>query len=188
MAQRNHPPFSETNLAELVALSDLISRTIAEVVAEYAAARDPPCPSATSASSNNTNSSTTNELEGTPPKLAKAFRVLNAACADVCGRVGNPGQVVMKKFQALQEPASMLIVPDSKCAELLLHERSGLPVDKLAQTPRVDAEKLNRLIHFLAAKHNFTEIKPNIFVDNRLSVKFSDADVADDPFLDEWLH
>ncbi|KAJ7785725.1 hypothetical protein B0H16DRAFT_1707972 [Mycena metata] len=171
--------FSEANLAELVSLADLVSRTVKEIAEEYAAARDPGFSSPSDPQPSE---------DDIPPRVAKAFRVLDAACADMSGRVGNPGQLVMKKFQALQEPASMLIAPDSKFAELLLHERSALPVDQLAQSPRVDAEKLRRLINFLATKHNFTEIRPNIFLDNRLNVKFSDADVLDDPFMDEWLH
>ncbi|KAJ7609301.1 hypothetical protein B0H17DRAFT_1221417 [Mycena rosella] len=52
--------------------------------------------------------------ETTSPKLARAVRILDAACAQLSFSVGSPGHVVINKSYGCQEPACMLVATDPK--------------------------------------------------------------------------
>lgn len=79
---------SESGLTEIVALADLIARTVKDVVAEYTnAGVSMPSLASTAPGSFDT-------PESVPPKLAKAVRILDAACAQLSFSVGSPGHVI----------------------------------------------------------------------------------------------
>ncbi|KAJ7214521.1 S-adenosyl-L-methionine-dependent methyltransferase [Mycena pura] len=160
----------ESGLDEIVALADLISRTVEDVVAEYAAA-GVSMPSLAS-----TTPGPFDTPESVPPKLAKATRILDAACAQLSFSVGNPGHVITNKCYGFQEPACMLVVTDAKIADLLLNKPNGVHIDELSRKTGIDAGKLGRVLRLLSTKHCFAEIKPDVFANNRLSMKLLSTD------------
>ncbi|KAJ6573975.1 S-adenosyl-L-methionine-dependent methyltransferase [Mycena vulgaris] len=163
-------PASESGLTEIVALADLISRTVKNVAAEYAEA------GVSMPSLSSTAPGPFDTPETAPPKLAKAVRILDAACAQLSFSVGSPGHVVTNKGYGFQEPACMLVATDAKIADLLLNKPAGVHVDELSLKTGIDAEKLGRVLRLLATKHCFVEIKPNVFANNRLSMKLVSTD------------
>ncbi|KAJ7284873.1 S-adenosyl-L-methionine-dependent methyltransferase [Mycena rebaudengoi] len=158
-------PALEAGLADLVALADLISSAVKDIVSEYtdAGAILPPLSS--------TAPGPFDTPETVPIKIAKAARIIDAACAQLSYSVGSPGHVITNKCYGFQEPACMLVATDAKIADHLLNKPEGVHVDDLGQKTRIDAEKLGRVLRLLATKHCFTEVKPNVFANNRLSMK-----------------
>ncbi|KAJ7482294.1 S-adenosyl-L-methionine-dependent methyltransferase [Mycena galericulata] len=161
---------SQTGLTEITALAELISSTVKDVVAEYTAA-GVALPSLAS-----TAPGPFDTPESVPPKLAKAIRILDAACAQLSFTVGSPGHVITNKSYGFQEPACLLVATDAKIADLLLNKPEGLHIDELASKTGIDAGKLGRVLRLLSTKHCFAEVKPNVFTNNRLSVKLLSTD------------
>ncbi|KAJ7634566.1 S-adenosyl-L-methionine-dependent methyltransferase [Roridomyces roridus] len=159
-----------SGIAEIVALADLISSTVKDVVAEYGAA------GVNLPSLSSTTPGPFETPESTPPKLTKAIKTLDAACSQLMYTVGSPGHVIANKCYAIQEPACMLVAVDSKIADHLLNKPEGLHVDELSKLTGVDSGKLARVLRLLCTKHCFAEIKPNVFVNNRLSMKLVSSD------------
>ncbi|KAJ6501494.1 S-adenosyl-L-methionine-dependent methyltransferase [Mycena vitilis] len=165
---------SKTGLAEIVALADLISSTVQDVAAEYSAA-------GTSLPSLSSTAPGPFDSPGSvSPKLARAVRILDAACAQLIFSVGSPGHVMLNKTYGIQEPTCMLVAADAKIADLLFEKPDGVHVDDLAGRTGIDAGKLSRVLRYLATKHCFAEIKPNVFANNRLSMKLLSTDPVSD--------
>ena len=92
----------------------------------------------------------------------------------------------------------MLVVTDARIADLLLNKPEGVHVEVLAEQSGLDAGKLGRILRLLATKHCFKEgishpslpggshstltilpplqVKPNVFANNRLSMKLLSVD------------
>jgi hypothetical protein len=81
-------PALEAGLADLVALADLISSAVKDIVSEYtdAGAILPPLSS--------TAPGPFDTPETVPIKIAKAARIIDAACAQLSYSVGSPGHVI----------------------------------------------------------------------------------------------
>ncbi|KAJ6628892.1 S-adenosyl-L-methionine-dependent methyltransferase [Mycena sp. CBHHK59/15] len=161
---------SDSGVTNIVALADLISSAVKDVVAEYSAA-GVPMPSLSS-----TVPGPFDTPEATPFKLAKAIRVIDAACAQLMFSVGSPGHVITNKCYGFQEPACMLVATDAKIADHLLNKPEGAHVDELSRKTGIDAGKLGRVLRLLATKHCFSEVAPNVFANNRLSMKLLSTD------------
>ncbi|KAJ7704582.1 S-adenosyl-L-methionine-dependent methyltransferase [Mycena rosella] len=161
---------SESGLTEIVALADLISRTVKDVVAEYTAA------GVSMPSLSSTAPGPFDMPETTSPKLARAVRILDAACAQLSFSIGSPGHVVINKSYGCQEPACMLVATDAKIADLLLDKPAGVHIDELGLKTGIDPGKLGRVLRLLATNHCFTEVQPNVYANNRLSMKLLSSD------------
>ncbi|KAJ7487261.1 S-adenosyl-L-methionine-dependent methyltransferase [Mycena galericulata] len=164
----SHQP--ESGLAEITALADLITQTVKDVVAEYTAA------GAALPSLASTAPGPFDTPESVPLKLAKAVRILDAACAQLSFTVGSPGHVITNKAYGMKEPACLLVATDAKIADLLLNKPQGLHIDEIARKTGIDAGKLGRVLRLLSTKHCFAEVKPNVFTNNRLSMKLLSTD------------
>ncbi|KAJ7634558.1 S-adenosyl-L-methionine-dependent methyltransferase [Roridomyces roridus] len=163
---------SASGLTEILALAELVSNSVKDVVAEYSAAGF--ClPSLSSTACGPWDSM---ESIVTRPKLAKAVKTLDAACSQLMFAVGSPGHVIANKCYGIQEPACMLVATDAKIADHLLDKPEGVHVDELSKLTAIDSGKLARVLRLLCTKHCFAEIKPNVFVNNRLSMKMVSSD------------
>ncbi|KAJ7634560.1 S-adenosyl-L-methionine-dependent methyltransferase [Roridomyces roridus] len=160
----------KSGLAEIVALADLISSTVKDVVADYGAA------GVNLPSLSSTTPGPFETPESTPPKFAKAIKTLDAACSQLMYTVGSPGHVIANKSYGIQEPACMLVAADAKIADHLLDKPEGVHVDELSKLMGINSGKLARVLRLLCTKHCFAEIKPNVFVNNRLSMKMVSSD------------
>ncbi|KAJ7619475.1 S-adenosyl-L-methionine-dependent methyltransferase [Roridomyces roridus] len=126
-----------SSLTEIVALADLISSTVKDVVAEYGA-------------------------------------------AGLMYTVGSSGHKC-----GIQEPACMRVAVEAKIADHLLNKPEGVHVDEFSRLTginsgklvhRLDSSLLVRVLRLLCTKHCFAELKPNVFVNNRLSMKMVSSD------------
>ncbi|KAJ6569600.1 S-adenosyl-L-methionine-dependent methyltransferase [Mycena capillaripes] len=149
------PTISESGLAEFVALANLISRTVKDILEEYSAA-GVSMPS----------------LFSLAPGPFDAPNTLSFS-------VGSPGHVVISKCFGFSEPTCMLIATDAKIADLL-NKPDGVHVDDLVSKTGINAGKLSRVLRLLPTKHCFAEVKPNVFANNRLSVKLFSSDPVSD--------
>ncbi|KAJ7262897.1 S-adenosyl-L-methionine-dependent methyltransferase [Mycena rebaudengoi] len=174
---------SPNGIAEIVALANLISKAVTELVDEY--------PGHFAPSLFSTQPGPFDTPDTTPPKVAKAIRTIEAACAQLSATVASPGHVILNT----QEPASMLVAADSKVADYLLDQPEGVHIDELARKTGYDGDKLGRVLRLLATKHCFIEVKPNVFANNRLSLRLVSTDpmaslighVADEGMKASWL-
>ncbi|KAJ7634571.1 S-adenosyl-L-methionine-dependent methyltransferase [Roridomyces roridus] len=164
---------SASGLTEILTLAELISSSVKDVMAEYTAAGS--ClPSLSSTAQGPFDSA---ESLATRPKLVKAIRTLDAACAQLVFTVGSPEHVMFNKSHAgIQEPTCLLIATDAKIADHLLDKPDGLHADELSRLSGIDSGRLARVLRLLCTRHCFTEVKPNVFANNRLSMKLLSTD------------
>ncbi|KAF5310051.1 hypothetical protein D9619_010480 [Psilocybe cf. subviscida] len=160
-------PYSPPNgLADLIALSQLISTAVGDIVQEYNTLGQalPPLSSVQPGPLD----------EGphlVPPRLAKAVTTIEAACAQLSFAVANPGHVMINKAYGHMEPAALLAVTDAKIADMLVGKPAGVHVGELSKQSGLDAGKLGRILRALATKHCFQEVGPDMFANNRLSMQ-----------------
>ncbi|RDB28143.1 3-O-methyltransferase 2 [Hypsizygus marmoreus] len=156
----------ETGNSQALALARIISTQVEVIIAEYTAAGQ------SLPSLHSTTVGPFDTPERSSANLSKAIQVIEGACAQLCATVASPGHVVTN----FEEPASMLVVVNGKIADLLLDRPEGVHVDELAKQAKLDSGKLGRILRLLATKHCFTEVKPNVFANNRLSMKLVSTD------------
>ncbi|GJE93466.1 O-methyltransferase [Phanerochaete sordida] len=156
--------------AQLTALVELISSSVKEVIAAYnAAGRDVP----------SLESLDEGPLEipaTTPASLTQARQIIEAACAQLCVTVAQPGDCIVNKAFACTESACLQVAAGARIADLLEGKPEGLSVDELSKLSGVDRGKLGQVLRFLATKHVYREVRPNVYANNRLSVKLLTSD------------
>ncbi|KAJ8494380.1 hypothetical protein ONZ45_g13265 [Pleurotus djamor] len=161
-------PLPTTN--EIDALAKLISDSVTVVTTEYAKARyaEP--------SLHNTKPDPFHSPELVSDRLKTAIKTIEAACAQLSATVVNPGHVIVNKAYAYMEPVLMRIAVDLRIADHLLDRPDGLHVEELSKLSDQDSGKLSRVLRMLATNHIFIEVSPNVFANNRLSMKLRSTD------------
>ncbi|KAF7430170.1 hypothetical protein PC9H_005870 [Pleurotus ostreatus] len=155
---------------DLTALVKLISDSVAVVTSEYAKAGHAP-PSLESTAQDPFHSP-----ELVPEQLAVAIKTIEAACAQLSATVTSAGHVVTNKAYNFMEPVCMSVALGAKVTEHLLDKPKGLHVDELGRLTDQDPGKLGRVLRTLATNHVYTEVTPNVFANNRLSMKLLSTD------------
>ena len=100
-----------------------------------------------------------------------------------------------------EECAALQVALDAKIADHLEDHADGLHVREIGKRSGLDSDKLGRVLRLLATKHVFREgkninnsvsfsisltfvftwiVKPNVFANNRLSVKLLSSDTNSD--------
>ncbi|KAJ7453341.1 S-adenosyl-L-methionine-dependent methyltransferase [Mycena galericulata] len=174
---------SKNGVAELLALANLISSAVTELVDEY--------PNHFTPSLYSTEPGPFDTPDTTPPKVTKIIRTIEAACAQLSTSVSSPGHVMLNA----QQPAAMLVAADAKVADHILDKPEGVHIDEIASKSGYDTDKLARVLRLLATNHIFREVKPNVFANNRLSLRLVSTDpiaafighVADEGMGASWL-
>nr|P0CT90.1 RecName: Full=3-O-methyltransferase 2; Short=Mtrase 2 [Phanerochaete chrysosporium RP-78] len=156
--------------AHLTALVELISSSVNEVISVYSAAgRD--IPSLDSLEEGFLETPAT-----TPPGLRHARQIIEAACAQLCVTIAQPGDCIVNKAFAYTESACLQVAANAKISDFLADKPDGLHTEELAKLSGVDAGKLGQVLRFLATKHVYREVRPNVYANNRLSVKLMSSD------------
>ncbi|KAG7098238.1 hypothetical protein E1B28_000202 [Marasmius oreades] len=114
------------------------------------------------------------------PEVREAIRIIEGACAQLVASVARPSHTILNKIFAYSEPACIRAVVTLKVPDLLLDEPQGLHVSEIARRANVDQGKLARIMRLLATKHCFREVKPDIFVNNRLSIQLLSTNALSD--------
>ncbi|KAF9496922.1 S-adenosyl-L-methionine-dependent methyltransferase [Pleurotus eryngii] len=157
--------------AHLTTLVQLISSAVTTVLSEYdAVGKSVP-------SLDSTEPGPFDTPEEQSEGLVKAVRIIEAACGQLAISVASPGHVMFNRSYGFKEPACLQVVTQAKIADLLLDKPEGLHVDVLARQSGLDSGKLCRILRLLATRHCFREVQPNVFANNRLSIKL----LAKDP-------
>ncbi|KAG9313700.1 S-adenosyl-L-methionine-dependent methyltransferase [Chiua virens] len=101
--------------------------------------------------------------------LKKAVRLLEGACQQLCASLAPP-QHTLHNFAMSFEWACVRVAIRAKIADVLARHPSGLHIDELAKLVGLEKGKLARVLRLLAIKGCFTEVKPNVFMNNRISL------------------
>ncbi|KAG6372999.1 S-adenosyl-L-methionine-dependent methyltransferase [Boletus reticuloceps] len=101
--------------------------------------------------------------------LKKAVRLLEGACQQLCASLAPP-QHTVHNYAMSFEWACVGVVVRAKVADALVKYPKGLHVDELAKLVNLEKGKLARVLRLLATKGCFTEVTPNIFTNNRISL------------------
>ncbi|KAF8548625.1 S-adenosyl-L-methionine-dependent methyltransferase [Imleria badia] len=101
--------------------------------------------------------------------LKKAVRLLEGACQQLCASLAPP-QHTVQNYAMSFEWACVGVVIRAKVADALEKYPKGLHVGDLAKLVNLERGKLCRVIRLLATKGCFTEVAPNIFANNRISL------------------
>ncbi|KAK7026519.1 hypothetical protein VNI00_015599 [Paramarasmius palmivorus] len=151
----------------LTTLTTLISSSVQEVLAVYASGGYS-VPSLDSIAPGPFDG----PVEDAPDRLVRAVKTIEAACTQLICTVSNPAGVIYNKANAQHEPACLLVASDARIADLLVDKPDGMHVNELAKVSSFkDEDKLGRVMRLLATRHVFREVKPNVYANNRLSVK-----------------
>ncbi|KAF9490909.1 S-adenosyl-L-methionine-dependent methyltransferase [Pleurotus eryngii] len=155
---------------DLTSLAKLISDSVAVVTSEYAkAGHSPP-----------TLESTTEDPFRSPglvsEQLKTAIKTIEAACAQLSATVASPGHVLTNV--SFVEPMCMRVALGARITDHLLNKPKGLHVDELGRLSDQDPGKLGRILRALATNHVYTEVAPNVFANNRLSMKLLSTDAV----------
>ncbi|KAF4564063.1 hypothetical protein EYR36_003314 [Pleurotus pulmonarius] len=159
---------------DLSTLAKLISDSVAVVTSEYAKAGFAP-PSLESTAQDPFHSP-----ELVPEQLKAAIKIIEAACAQLSATVASAGHVVTNKSYNFMEPVCMRVALDTRITDHLLDKPKGLHIDELGQLTDQDPGKLGRILRTLATNHVYTEVTPNVFANNRLSMKLLSTDPVSD--------
>ncbi|KAI3600732.1 S-adenosyl-L-methionine-dependent methyl transferase [Moniliophthora roreri] len=156
-----------TSNNQLTSLVSLITLSVQEVLAVYASTGQG-IPSLDSVEPGPFDG----PVENTPDRLVRAVKTIEAACTQLICTVSNPSGVVYNKANTQHEPACLLLVTDARIADFLVDKPEGMHVKQLAEASGFnDSDKLGRAMRLLATRHVFREVKPDVYANNRLSVK-----------------
>ncbi|KAH8102064.1 S-adenosyl-L-methionine-dependent methyltransferase [Cristinia sonorae] len=108
-------------------------------------------------------------------RAARAVKVVEAACAQLVATIADPGNVILTKSTAYEESACLQVALDNKIADILLDKPNGVPISTLSAETKIDEDKLSRILRLLATNHVFTEVRPNTFANNRLSIELASS-------------
>ncbi|KAG9311297.1 S-adenosyl-L-methionine-dependent methyltransferase [Chiua virens] len=154
--------FKLSTEAQLEALLDIITTSARQAIAEYKKdGNDVPT----------IHSKTFHPIDFATDTVAlrKAVRLLEGACQQLCASLAPP-QHTLHNYAMSFEWACVRVVICAKVADMLEKYPDGLHVDDLAKLVNLEKGKLTRVLRLLATKGCFTEVKPNIFANNRISL------------------
>lgn len=163
---------SSENATKLRALAKLISEGVEDTIAEYQKAGQE-VPSVDSVALG-----LLDDRETSSPKLKNAIKTIQGACGQLVASVEAPGVSITMRAMAHYDSSCLNIALTAKIADLLIGHRDGLSLDELSKTSGVDKDKLGRVLRYLATRHVFREVSPNIFANNRISVKLLSEDAV----------
>ncbi|KAF9062020.1 S-adenosyl-L-methionine-dependent methyltransferase [Rhodocollybia butyracea] len=104
------------------------------------------------------------------PSLDQQKRLVIAAAAQLIASIQTPVDVLKESVGSLYTAATLGFVIDIKLADVLNASGSkGLHVDEIAAITNVDASHLARVLRYLATRHIFRELSPDVFTNNRIS-------------------
>ncbi|KAF8067694.1 O-methyltransferase-domain-containing protein [Lyophyllum atratum] len=101
--------------------------------------------------------------------LRKAIRVLEGACEQLCTALAPPVHTIVNRGQNL-DWICLLVAIEARIADSLYGKDEGMHVEEISKSVGIESGKLARILRLLATKHVFTEVEPEIFANNRLSL------------------
>ncbi|KAG8221630.1 S-adenosyl-L-methionine-dependent methyltransferase [Butyriboletus roseoflavus] len=149
--------------AQLEALLEIINTSARQAIAEYKKGGSNDVPTIHSKAYHPI------DLATDTVALKKAVRLLEGACQQLCASLAPP-QHTLQNFAMSYDWACVALVIRAKVADVLEKYPKGLHVDELGKLVNLEKGKLARVLRLLATKGCFTEVEPNIFANNRISL------------------
>ncbi|KIJ46282.1 hypothetical protein M422DRAFT_97995, partial [Sphaerobolus stellatus SS14] len=104
------------------------------------------------------------DLEEPNTTLSDAMKTVDAACEELVATVVNP-------YRRMVDVSCICTVIDAKVPTHLKDAgEKGLSVDALSEKTGITPAKLSRVLRYLATKHIFREVEPDVFANNRYSM------------------
>ncbi|KAI0041965.1 S-adenosyl-L-methionine-dependent methyltransferase [Auriscalpium vulgare] len=101
--------------------------------------------------------------------LADTTRLIVAAAHQIIAIVRAPIETFQDYAPALYMTSSLGFVDRTDIADVLKEAPQGLHVNVISKKINVDAVNIARVLRYLASRHVFREVAPNVFANNRLS-------------------
>ncbi|VDB99932.1 unnamed protein product [Peniophora sp. CBMAI 1063] len=104
------------------------------------------------------------------PELGMAKRLVVAAAAQIIATVRSPMETVQEYGTSSYAVASLGLAVNINVADILKDSgEKGMHVKEVASRTNVSHEHLARLLRYLATRHVFREVAPDVFSNNRVS-------------------
>ncbi|KAF9073215.1 S-adenosyl-L-methionine-dependent methyltransferase [Rhodocollybia butyracea] len=108
------------------------------------------------------------------PALIRSRQLIVAAATQLIATVRPPAEFLQDAVSAMLKPAALRVIIDTNIPEVLSEEGpQGLHVNDLSVRTGVDESYLARVMRYLATRHIFRELTPNVFTHNRISTLLS---------------
>ncbi|KAF5386557.1 hypothetical protein D9615_001582 [Tricholomella constricta] len=102
--------------------------------------------------------------------LAETRRLIVAAAAQLIATVRSPVEVLQEYAPGMYMTATLGFVEETNVADIIKEGGAqGLHVKAISLRNGVDESYLARVLRFLATRHVFKEVTPNVFSNNRIS-------------------
>ncbi|KAJ3735169.1 S-adenosyl-L-methionine-dependent methyltransferase [Lentinula guzmanii] len=120
------------------------------------------------------------------PNVTAARNLIIAAATQLIATVQSPIEFVASSMGGVYDTVTLGLMVDINVPEILKEAGTqGLHVDQLASATGVDSSYLSRVLRYLAIRHVFKEVSPDVFTHNRLSSMLTKAkslkEIKEDP-------
>ncbi|KAI9451307.1 S-adenosyl-L-methionine-dependent methyltransferase [Lactarius psammicola] len=104
------------------------------------------------------------------PDVGNTTRLIVAAAFQIIATVRPPMETVMDYAPAMYLSASLGVVDDANIADALKEAGpQGLHVNDISTKTGADPDKISRVLRYLASRHVFSEVSPDVYANNRIS-------------------
>ncbi|KAJ3848008.1 S-adenosyl-L-methionine-dependent methyltransferase [Lentinula lateritia] len=166
----------------LKALVEIISTETTALLSAYAT-HEVKFPSIDETSTTSSKKNTDFDVD---PTIVRIRQLIVAAAEQLIATVQPPGEFLQSAAPAMFKSATLGFVIDVDVPEILMEAGPmGLHVKDLAIATGVDESHLARVLRYLATRHIFREVEPNVFAHNRNSTLLSKGksvkEIKEDP-------
>ncbi|EPQ51546.1 S-adenosyl-L-methionine-dependent methyltransferase [Gloeophyllum trabeum ATCC 11539] len=156
--------------APLNALVDVISSALKDIVTEYSKI------GSTVPTLDETRLGPFDNTEQYNLRLNRAVQIVEGACAQLCATVARPSHYLTNKAYCFYECSCLEVAFSARISDILLDKPNGMHVSELSKASGVEVGKLGRVLRLLATQHCYREVEPDVFANNRLSMKLLSND------------
>ncbi|KAJ3907134.1 S-adenosyl-L-methionine-dependent methyltransferase [Lentinula edodes] len=120
------------------------------------------------------------------PSITAARNLIVAAATQLIATVGSPHELIYANLSGEYDTVTMGFIVDVNIPEILKEAGTqGLHVDELSLATGIGSSYIARVLRYLATRHFFKEVSPNVFAHNRLSSLLTKAkslkEIKEDP-------
>ncbi|KZT21972.1 S-adenosyl-L-methionine-dependent methyltransferase [Neolentinus lepideus HHB14362 ss-1] len=156
---------SPVDIAHLTSLVDVISSALKDVAAEYSKV------GCQIPSLDDTRPGPFDLSENSNLRLNRAVQIVEGACAQLCATIARPSHYMSNKAYCFYQPACLEAAFSAGISDILLDHPNGMHITELSKASGIESGKLGRVLRLLATQHCYREVEPDVFANNRLSMK-----------------
>ncbi|KAI0064254.1 S-adenosyl-L-methionine-dependent methyltransferase [Artomyces pyxidatus] len=101
--------------------------------------------------------------------VTAATHLIVAAAHQLIATVRQPFATLRDYATGVEMTSSLGLITEVNVPDALKDEQAGLHVDVIGKKVDVDSKKLARVLRYLATRHVFKEVAPDVFANNRVS-------------------